>query len=55
MLQRFPKQNTLRVDTKSAVSSSVNWLIWSTIPDILALPEPAIVLSHRRKGARLLC
>lgn len=32
---------TFNVDTRSAVSSSVNWLIWSTMVDILGLAVDA--------------
>ena len=42
---------TFKVDTRSAVSKSVNWLIWSTICVILGLvgaAAAASVDSHRR-------
>ena len=34
---------TFRLDTRSAVSNSVNWLIWSTIPEILGFTAAASV------------
>ena len=47
------ENNTLRFETKSAVSSRVNWLIWSTMLEILGLAGAAAVVSHRREeGAR---
>jgi len=43
------------VATRSAVSSSVNLLIWSTIVDILGLLEAAAVDSHLRCRAYRFC
>jgi len=46
----------LRLETRSAVSSNVNWLIWSTIVEILGVVAAAgDVDSHRRDGARRVC
>jgi len=36
------------VATRSAVSRRVNWLIWSTMPEILVLAEPASEDCHLR-------
>ena len=49
------ERRTLRFETRSAVSSSVNWLIWSTIPATLGLVGAASVDSHRRITCRLCC
>lgn len=38
---------TLRLDTRSAVSRSVSWLIWSTIPAILGFVGAASVELYR--------
>ncbi len=44
---------TLRLETRSAVSSNVNRAIWSTIVEILGFVAAAgDVDSHRRDGAR---
>ena len=43
---------TFSFDTRSAVSSSVSWDIWSTIEEILGfvvVGEEAVVESHRRE------
>jgi len=45
---------TFRFETRSAVSNSVNWLIWSTMPAILGFDVGvAVVDSHLRVGTRL--
>ena len=42
----------MRLETRSAVSSKVNWLIWSTILDTLGFVDAAAVVdSHRLDGA----
>lgn len=43
------KVATFKLDTRSAVSRSVNWLIWSTIPVILGLAAAASVELYRRE------
>jgi len=52
----IPDERALSVDTRSAVSSNVNWLIWSTMPAILGLAAPAAasVDCHLRDSSRLL-
>lgn len=52
--RRWSWRLTLRFDTRSAVSSKVNWLIWSTIVEIFGLVD-AVVDSHRREGALRWC
>lgn len=50
--ERAGRKPTLRFDTRSAVSSSVNWLIWSTIVDIFEfVDDAAAVDSHLLDGA----
>ena len=53
---------TFKLATRSAVSSNVNWLIWSTIPDIFGLVDAASTweaaaaaspLEHLRKASSL--
>ena len=45
---------TFRFETRSAVSNSVNWPIWSTILAILGFDVGvAVVDSHLRTGTRL--
>ena len=36
--------HTFKLDTRSAVSKRVNWLIWSTIPAILGLTAASVEL-----------
>ena len=43
---------TFRLETRSAVSSKVNWLIWSTMSATLGFV--VCVVSHRREGG-ILC
>lgn len=40
-MPRREHRHTFSVDTRSAVSNRVNWLIWSTMPEILGLTLPA--------------
>ena len=39
---------TLRLETRSAVSRRVNWLIWSTMEVTLGFVDAGVVDSHRR-------
>ena len=43
-----PAQRTLRVETRSAVSRRVSWLIWSTMVSILGFDAAASVELNRR-------
>lgn len=53
-MKRITNLRTFRLDTKSAVSSRVSWLIWSTIPTILGLLAAAVAVDcHRRAGSGL--
>lgn len=54
---RWPGPPTLRLETRSAVSRSVNWLIWSTISAILGLVGAASVELNRRvvEATRSIC
>ena len=45
--------HTFRLATRSAVSSRVNWPIWSTMPLIFGLVAAASVDCHLREGFRL--
>ncbi len=38
---------TFKLDTRSAVSKRVNWLIWSTIPTILGFAAASVELCRR--------